>query len=736
MDLQTFTTLISITAGALSLGMGFLLWQYRTLPSVGPMLAAATAIAFWSLIYTLEVQSGADLYRLILWDRVKYIGLVFVEVFILLFALDFHGWHPLRVRFTPLLLVPLLALFLALTNAGNLFWTAAEADPNGTITYLRIVPGPALLLFLLFRMSALGVAMVLLVHKTERRGLRLLIVLSCMLPIVMRLLTLLLPLAVDLTPFLYMGLLGVLVFGTLRIGVFDVLPDAYDTVVRNNPDGVLVVDASNRVLAINPMFGRLIELEDTAIIGNPLFTVFPRLRQWMPDIETRRTGLAEALDHDRYIEMRIIPLLERNAFRGRAFLFRDITDRKQAEAALRESETRYRTLFDQAQDAILVEDNRLQIIDANEAASRLLGYSYEELSVMTSDVFQPQALRLDTPDVRSGRFEMQAVRRDGSLVELEVTIAPIPDHDRLIYMSIMRDVTERKRILSELSQRADELAALYEQVSLLEQYKTDMIRIAAHDLRHPISVIMGYLELLTQMNDNLTDSQRKYLQSIRTAANRANKMLSDILSLERIEEQALRGLQDAFNFHMMLGEVIAEYRDQALTRRQHIIIDVDPDDTPYDIVGDVSQMTEAIANLLSNAIKYTPDGGEITVRLTNNGSSLIFEVRDTGYGIAVDMQERLFRPFYRVKTTHTSHIEGTGLGLHLVKGIVERHGGSVIFRSVHGEGSTFGFRLPLVKTTVPIPPQMMVRTATSQTGKALRALLPPPTSRTNPPSRP
>jgi signal transduction histidine kinase len=111
------------------------------------------------------------------------------------------------------------------------------------------------------------------------------------------------------------------------------------------------------------------------------------------------------------------------------------------------------------------------------------------------------------------------------------------------------------------------------------------------------------------------------------------------------------------------------------------------------VKGDIAQLREAMDNLIGNAIKYTPDKGSITVRLRVNGDSAIFEVKDSGIGIPKDQQARLFQPFFRVKSSETAKIEGTGLGLHLVKNIVERHQGKMRVHTVYGEGSTFGFEI-------------------------------------------
>jgi PAS domain S-box-containing protein len=705
MDWQTSITLISILAGSLSLGMAFLLWQYRSLASMKPLMGTSLAVTLWALLYTLEIQSGADFGRLVWWSRAKLAGAVFVEVFVLMFVLDYIGQRILRWRTTILLIFPILTLIVAWSNPNDWFWQSVSVAQMEDVTYLNITMGWWRIAFLAYQYVVLLVAMVLLLIKERNLIQRLLITFAFLLPIIVRQATLSNNFMADFTPLAYTAMLAILIFSVLQIGMFDVLPDAYDTVIKNNPDGILVMDTRNRILMMNPTFAKFASVSNPRAVGSNLFDIFPDIENWLDGAATVRAGMVEATYKGRNIELRIIPLFDGATFKGRSFLLRDITDRKRAEQAVRDSEARYRTLFDQALDAIIVEDHKLNIIDANRATTRLLGYSYQDLLTMTSDVIQPEAMRFDTPAIQNGRIDMHAVRKDGSKMDVEVTIAPIPDKDKLIYMSIMRDVTERKRTQAELKQRADELAQLYEQVSQLEQYKTDMIRMAAHDVRHPITVALGYVELMEDEDNPLTETQRDFVNEIKKSVNRANQMLSDILSLERIEELAAHGTKDPFNFHSLLGEIIAQFRDQALAKSQKVFLEIDVDDEPYDMAGNKSQIAEAIGNLLVNAIKYTPNGGEIVIRLSNNGNQLIFEVRDTGYGIPKELQEKLFRPFYRAKTTETAHVEGTGLGLHLVKSIVERHSGQVSVKSVHGEGSTFGFRLPLLRRGAVVPPQ-------------------------------
>jgi two-component system phosphate regulon sensor histidine kinase PhoR len=121
-----------------------------------------------------------------------------------------------------------------------------------------------------------------------------------------------------------------------------------------------------------------------------------------------------------------------------------------------------------------------------------------------------------------------------------------------------------------------------------------------------------------------------------------------------------------------------------------------PEGVPIPVMGNEAHLREAVENLVSNAIKYTHEGGHVDVSLEFDGVDANFKVKDDGIGIQEEHQGRVFEPFYRAKSEETLTIEGTGLGLHMVKQIVERHGGKMILESVYREGSTFGFRIPVV----------------------------------------
>jgi len=238
-------------------------------------------------------------------------------------------------------------------------------------------------------------------------------------------------------------------------------------------------------------------------------------------------------------------------------------------------------------------------------------------------------------------------------------------------------------------------AKLYEEVRELETLKSEMIRMASHDLRNPLGNVMGYMDLLMmQVNSKLNDSQREYVANIRISTNTMKSLIDDLLTLEKIEsERQSSWIQ--LDFGQLVQEVEAIQQMSAALKGQALTLDYDGH--PLTTFGSGTQLRQAITNLINNAIKYTPNDGKINVRLHRQDERFYFEVKDTGYGIAPDRQARLFQRFYRAQQPGTEHISGTGLGLSLVKTVIERHGGDVWVTSQLGEGSIFGFWLPSAK---------------------------------------
>jgi len=326
-----------------------------------------------------------------------------------------------------------------------------------------------------------------------------------------------------------------------------------------------------------------------------------------------------------------------------------------------------------ARDVVLLIDmeDRVQLL--NPAAEHLLGVSAPAV------VGRPIEQLLHFPVVLEAYWQHASEEQsfeatlDNDLTYLvTVTTAKDETGTRFGRVVIMRDITYLKR---------------------LDQFKSQMVQMASHDLRTPLGVAIGYLDVLKEDLKPATPLRERALQGIDAALNRMQTLVVDLLDLERVESGTDR-LQVRIDVGSLAAEAVAEFEDAAHTRRQQLHL------AAYDqlpsVVGDPIRLKQAIGNLINNALKYTPDGGSIWVRVQPEEQRILIEVQDTGYGIPAEAQAKLFQRFYRVRIFGAENIEGSGLGLSRVKGVVERHGARVAAESEQGKGSTFRIWLPVV----------------------------------------
>jgi signal transduction histidine kinase len=238
-------------------------------------------------------------------------------------------------------------------------------------------------------------------------------------------------------------------------------------------------------------------------------------------------------------------------------------------------------------------------------------------------------------------------------------------------------------------------AMLFANTQELEQLKSRMIRIASHDLRSPLTRIIGATELLEEELDaQLTSNQSELLNKIWKAIRQMEQIINDILSLERIE--AYHQKLEPVLWRALINRAVDDLRADLEAKQHTLQIECEPD-LPT-TRGDPAQLGQALTNLVSNAIKYTPPGGQITIRAFvrdyDGKPTLTVEVEDHGIGIPRERQTRLFQPFYRARQAGAEDIPGVGLGLS-VKTTIEQHYGNVYCHSEPGQGSTFGFWVPV-----------------------------------------
>ncbi len=244
-----------------------------------------------------------------------------------------------------------------------------------------------------------------------------------------------------------------------------------------------------------------------------------------------------------------------------------------------------------------------------------------------------------------------------------------------------------------VAQRTQELAAANDQLRHLDRLKNEFLATAAHELRSPLTVILGFSELLTDRSNIDSDTARRFVSMINEQANRLNVIVTDMLDIADIQSgRPLELVLEPVDLHGLAMEIAALY---AARSGNHSYVVEPPGRWPA-VLGDRERLGYVMNNLLSNATKYARDGGSIFIRAVPRAGFVDVSVEDEGIGMSEEEQRHLFEPFYRADASNTA-VSGTGLGLAVCRQIVEAHGGSIHVRSRQGHGTTVTFSLSLWK---------------------------------------
>ncbi|NDJ84826.1 MAG: PAS domain S-box protein [Chloroflexi bacterium] len=305
------------------------------------------------------------------------------------------------------------------------------------------------------------------------------------------------------------------------------------------------------------------------------------------------------------------------------------------------------------------------------------------------DMMDNPGLFLDMvhPDYRQGvRDAMTGIQLDQT-VKLEYPLYRKDGSERWV-LNIMTPVIDAEAETSRVICVVTDTTAYRE----LDELRSRMIRMASHDLNNPLSTATGFFNLLaSDLDSQLTPEQVEIVDTIQRSHQRMATMLEELLDLEQLVTQDILKLE-LVDLLPLIQLVLDEFAPQ-FNEKSHALT-VEKPDTGLTIKAEPVQLRHAISNYVSNAIKYTPAEGQIIVRAYGSGARIVFEVQDNGYGVPPQHRDNLFTAFFRAKQSGTEHIPGTGLGLSLIKSVVNHHRGDVFYRPAPTGGSIFGFWLP------------------------------------------
>lgn len=389
----------------------------------------------------------------------------------------------------------------------------------------------------------------------------------------------------------------------------------------------------------------------------------------------------------------------------RVGIVQDLTERRDREISLRENVALKRAVIDSALDGVVIIDKKGLICDFNPTAEEMFGYEKDDvIGQSLSETIVPERyreahragmeryLREGTPRVIGQRVEIEAVKKNGEEIPIELAVQQIKVGDQLLFTANIRDISDRRVVEQDRERHEAELEKAKEAAEAANIAKSEFLAAMSHEIRTPLNGVLGVLTLLG--DTKLSDEQHQLLHTAYGSGQNLLTLISDVLDLSKIE--AGRMDQEFVDFNPYIAAQEATALVDAIVERKGLSISIEAPATLPNVRSDQAQIRQILSNLVSNAAKFT-DEGAIIIRVAHQNNRLRYEVEDTGIGVAEENRSLLFKKFSQVDPSNRRRFGGTGLGLSICKELVRLLDGEIGFESAEGRGSIFWFEVPVTE---------------------------------------
>jgi len=393
---------------------------------------------------------------------------------------------------------------------------------------------------------------------------------------------------------------------------------------------------------------------------------------------------------------------------GDMVIFRDLRRRKRAEEKLRESEEKFRAVFEGAGDGILVADIKTKkFAFANPKICEITGYSLKELLKLDVSKIHPKKdlphvvdqFNKQVEDKITVAKDIPVLRKDKKVIYCDVNSKVIEIGKQKYLVGFFRDITKRKKLEKQrlesnrrLQRLAQKLTIARDELKVAIETKGEFVNIAAHELKTPLQPIVGYADRLLH-SGKPTQWQKERLNIILDNAKHLQKLVQDVLDINKMETGIMKFSMEECDLLKIIKEVYESFKPTVEEKGLKFIFDTSKTSDKIQVKGDPSRLNQLFSNLLDNAAKFT-NKGSITVQVKEEKNMVTINVKDTGIGIAKNDMPKLFHKFFQADGSNKRKWGGTGLGLTICKEIIKAHKGKISAQSTLDEGSSFQVVLP------------------------------------------